>query len=437
MKKSEICAALRQHSKTHLTPTKGERETVTAIYAAIQAALGADKTLQIGSYARLTSITPLHDLDVLYIIGIANEAVKHPEIALGDAEEQLRSNFVNPTKWRFEIAPQTHSVTITFFNGREEVLSIDIVPALISGRNEFGQDTYKVPEIIQRSHAARRLEYKRLAEAHQDVSWIPSDPRGYIEIARQINERNEDLRKSVKIVKAWHYACKGAFDSPLKSFHIEQAITRQFQSGNPDIFDAIFQFFFDLPALIKRPQFRDRADDDRFIDDYVTTIGFPEQRTLKEARDGFLIRLEDFAPTQSVDQLLSVYLRERKSLSETYLFDMGIKTFTEYPLSIVATVLERTGGFRKYILDEDGEIKIDRKIEFRVGKNVAQADYYKWKVKNDDASPQPRGEITDYRTLNDPERTSYSGSHYVECYAIQNNTCIARGRQDIRLRTNR
>lgn len=435
MKREDINAVLRLHSKERLTPTQGERDTVSAVYAGIQGVLGASNTLQIGSYPRFTAITPLHDLDVLYVLGTANASETHPAKLLQDVAARLRAGFKNPTNWTLKIAPQTHSIGILFLDGQDEVLSVDIVPALVAGKNEFQQDTYLVPEIARRGHAARRVEYQRLAKANQDVSWIRSDPRGYIEVAQRTNTQNRDFRKAVKLVKAWHYACKDAFDSPLKSFHIEQIITGYFQSGSPDIFDAVFQFFFDLPEFIRRPQIRDRADAARFIDEYVGGIGLPEQRTVREARDGFLIGLENFEPSQKVGRLLAANLRERKSASEAYLFDSGIKTLTEYPLSIVATVLERKGGFREYILDKLGVIAVDRKIQFRRANEVPVADLYKWKVKNDDASKQPRGEITDHQTLNDPESTAYNGAHYVECYAIGGRVCIGKARQDVKLRS--
>ena len=58
-------------------------------------------------------------------------------------------------------------------------------------------------------------------------------------------------------------------------------------------------------------------------------------------------------------------------------------------------------------------------------------DLYKWKVKNDDACIQPRGEISDHKTLRHPEYTQYKGKHFVECYAIRNGICIATARQNV------
>jgi hypothetical protein len=84
-------------------------------------------------------------------------------------------------------------------------------------------------------------------------------------------------------------------------------------------------------------------------------------------------------------------------------------------------------------MDQSGLIAVDRRIRFSVTHGVA-SDYYKWKVKNDDSSPQPRGEISDHSTASDPEHTQYKGSHFVECFAVRDGTCIARAKQNVVLK---
>jgi len=379
-------------------------------------------------------VSPLHDLDVLYILGAWNPASHSPATALQAASNQLKASFRNPTPWRVKVTPQTHSVSLTFSDERgKEILSVDIVPAFISGVNEFREHTYVVPEIAQRGHAARARQYQRIQEQHIEMKWIKSDPRGYISVSHRVNNLNADFRKSVKIAKGWHYSCKKLFDSKLKSFHIEQIITSYFvEDGNSDIFDAVFRFFVELPDWIRRPQIRDRADENRFIDQYLEDLGIPERRAIIEARDGFLIKLENFESNPDVGNLLKAEQRERRSASEQYLFDQNIPVLEEHAISIEALALQG-GGWRQSLLDKLGLIKRDRQIRFRVRPVTFQVDLFKWKVKNDDASKQPRGEITDNRTRSDPEHTVYDGNHYVECYAIRKNICIAKARQLVTL----
>lgn len=435
MRKFEINAALRDLAKNHLSPTEAERAFVSRVYRSVQGLLGEKNCLQIGSYPRFTSITPLHDLDVLYILCFQGQDTSNASRALEILHQLLHQGYQNPTRYTFEISRQTHSVTIAFKEIGEEVFAVDIVPAYISGTNEFGEDTYLVPEIFSKSHRAKMRRYEELAERHQQMTWINSDPRGYIQVARKVNEANADFRKTVKIAKAWKQACCEADDTfKLKSFHLEQVITAYFRADESlEIFDATFRFFCEIPVLLSKPMIPDRADPSRKIDAYVADLTVVERQTVIQARDHFLIQLENLSGRSDVPGLLKPGFRKRMSIAESFLFDQRIPMLTEDDaiLRIEGFALVRD-GFRSCVLDARGLISADRRIRFSVARGVP-ADLNKWKVKNDDNSPQPRGEITDHHTARDPEVTKYSGKHYVECYAIRNGVCIARARQNVEL----
>lgn len=436
MKKAEINAALRRLAQDRLSPTKAERDLVAKVYASIQDVLGEKNCLQIGSYPRYTAVTPLHDLDVLYVLGIQGEDTSNATRALEELQQVLQRNYRNPTGCSVEISRQTHSITISLKEAGEEVFAVDIVPAFISGRNEFGSDTYHVPEIFAKSHRAKIRRYEELAALRQPMTWINSDPRGYIQVARDMNEANSDFRKSAKVVKAWKQACCKANDHfKLKSFHLEQVITGYFRVNRSlEIFDAIFRFFHDIPALLSHPRIPDRADPSRMIDAYVADLTSLERQTVIQARDYFLIQLENLANAGDALKLLEPGFRKRASTEERYLFDEGIPALTEDAiLRIQGLALVSAGFSRDSVLDTRGLISFNRSISFSVTQHVA-ADLYKWKVKNDDGSPQPRGEITNHQTANDPEKTAFPGVHFVECYAIRGGVCIARARQNVEIR---
>lgn len=434
MRRNEINALLRRYAEERLTPSEAERHFVSRVYGSVCDVLGAPNCLQIGSYPRFTAITPLHDLDVLYVLGDWNPATHDPSAALAELEGRLRANYVNPTEYTLRIARQTHSITLRFLQGDREIFGVDIVPAYISGINDFADDMYVVPEIAAKSHRERATIIDEVARGVREMNWISSDPRGYIAAASGLNRVNEDFRKAVKIAKGWRSACKRADNGfALKSFHLEQAITRSFHAKvGLDIFGAVFRFFVELPDLVRFPQIPDRADRSRFIDQYVEGLNHADRQKIIRARDAFLIKLEELQNTQAaVADLLAGGERKRASQVEAYLFDSGIPMLTEVEFGITATALERDGGFRRMILDRLGFIGTDRQIEFRLGADAPHADLFKWKVKNDDASDQPRGEINDHRTFNDPENTKYKGNHFVECFAIRDGVCIGRSRQNV------
>jgi len=438
MKKNEFNELFRRYTKEKLTPTVAERELVSKIYNAVQDVLSERSCLQIGSYPRFTAISPPHDLDILYIIDAWPGKAPNPNHILLSLKESLNKAFRNPTSYAIAISAQTHSITIAFTQGKDEKFSVDIVPAYIVGKNEFSQDTYMVPEILIKNHIARRMLYEEISSSPREMNWLKSDPRGYIEIAKQIDQANNDFRKTVKFIKAWKAAFKKQNEKfKLKSFHVEMVISKYFlEHAQLDFYDAVFEFFYSIPQIIVKSQFSDRGEPGRKIDEYIDKLTEDEKEMIIQARDNFLIKLENFTENNGVEQLFKVEFYERKSSVEKYLFDYKIPVLVEkeIKLGINGNVLQRTGGFREKLLDTLGLIEIDRKIQFRLANQVPGIDLYKWKVKNDDSSIQPRGEITDHTTLHDPEHTKYKGRHYVECYAIKNGVCVAKARQNVELK---
>lgn len=306
MKRDELNACLRSYVKDHLSPTASERALVFAAYQAVCAMLGESACLPIGSYARFTANRPVHDLDVLYVLGDWGGSVPNPTNALAELKARIIQSFVNPTSFAISISVQTHSVTISFLRGDEEVFAVDIVPAYRRGHNGFGEEMYMVPEILTRGHRMRRQLYEEISRTHRVMNWIASDPRGYIHVARDVNGRNADFRKSVKFPKAWKAAWRREDPNfKLKSFHIEQVITRYYQANTEiTIFDAISRFFQELPHTVEQAQIPDRANPAVNIDEYVNELTTPERDSILRARDVFLRKLQGLTSGSEVGTLL-------------------------------------------------------------------------------------------------------------------------------------
>lgn len=441
MKKNRFNSKFREYVIKNITPTGYDRNLITIIYDSFKSLLNHN-CVQVGSYSRFTAIRPLHDLDILYILGNWDDQNHNPIEILEALYSKINDEYKNPTNYKLEISLQTHSITIAFKDNTSEVFSVDVVPAYIFSNNEFNEDVYKVPEILSEKRGKSRIEYyQRLLEEQKEMAWIISDPRGYIEVAKRINQSNNDFRKAVKFIKAWKNSCKTKDDDfKLKSFHIEQIVTIHFQENfRLEIFDGIFKFFVDLPERIKSAVIKDRVNNDKYIDDYVNDLTIWQKEKIVKARDCFLIKLEDLSQDDSIDSLLDACFYKRASGSEQFLFDFNIPTFLDdsYSFEIMGEVQERVGGFRRFILDKIGLIPVDRKIKFRIKGSPPNVDLFKWKVKNDNSSKEPRGEITDHLTRNDPENSKYKGNHFVECYAILNNTCVAKTRQNVKLERGR
>lgn len=438
MKKDEINALLRNYVKKELTPNKTEREFVTNIYQSFNLLLGINNCIRIGSFPRFTAIRPLHDLDILYILGEWDEQNHSPQKQLKELLNLIKSDYENITNYTIETLLQTHSVTVIFKDSNyEEIFLVDIVPAYIFSKNEFQQDTYKVPEILKQKRRNRKDFYQNLLELHNEMNWIATDPRGYIEVSNNINKSNNDFRKAVKFLKSWKNSCKEKYNNfKFKSFHIEQVIVAQFKENKYlDIYDSIFKFFIEIPEIIQSPKINDRANSQFFIDEYLNNLTEEQKQKIIEARDCFLKKLEEYSENDSIETLVKGCFYKRASNTEQFLFDFKIPVLTDeqYNFNIDGYVKKKDGFRNGWISKLLWKIELGRYIKFEVVGNKPSVDYFKWKVKNDNNSPQPRGEITDHRTYNESEQTKYKGNHYVECFAISNNICVAKARQNVNL----
>lgn len=437
MKKDKFNSLFREYAKT-LSPTKDEKDLVVSIYGSINDLLWVNNCIQIGSYPRRTSITPIHDLDILYFLWAWSEDSHNPLTALQYLYGKIKSDYQNPTKYDVKVSPQTHSITLSFQEDNKEILWVDIVPAYTYGTNEFWDDTYKVPEIVNELQRTRFKKYETLKSEHKDMEWILSDPRWYIRIAADLNEETKDFRKATKMVKGWkNNLCSIDGNLKFKSFHLEQIITHFFQdNSNLEIFDAIFNFFIELPTIIDSPnQIADRANPDKFIDDYIEKFTQTQKERIIRARNWFLIKLENLTESDSIKDLFDVNFHKRNGHDEQFLFDFNIPVFIDDSLSFqIDGLLKRKDWFREYTYRiSQWKWKVDNKnsIKFIIPNNNTGGSTYLWKVKNDNNCGQPRWEITKGNTRNSPESTAYWGRHYVECYSILNEKCIAKSFQEV------
>ena len=369
-----------------------------------------------------------------------------PSAVLLWLEIETNRNYRNPTPYEIRISAQTHSVTVAYFLKGEEIFSVDIVPGYAFSENEFGDDVYMVPEILGKKHGKDRTEhYQRIAMERRVAQWILSDPLGYIRIASRVDliTRGE-FRKTTKIIKKWKNNLAEADSSlKLKSFHLEQFITGYFQRETSlEIFDAIFKFFVELPEMLNNPnQIEDRANKGKFIDDYLAELSDCQKAKISSARDGFLVKLEDFNEKSSVDGLLEIWFYSRKP-HEQFLFDFKKKMLTDDNFTFRADgFVEPLSGYRHGWIMETPHLRKglthwpgqERSIRFSVRSDNTQATEYLWKVRNSDDCIQPRGEITRNQTANNPEKTAYPGDHYVECYAIRGDECVARSKVNVKI----
>jgi hypothetical protein len=143
-----------------------------------------------GSYSRNTAIRPLHDIDLLTVLGEAHGTpAEAPDAVLKRVRQALKEAWPNKD---FPILQQ-HSVHLGFTGSGIE---FDVVPAF----EQVGQSAYFIPQ-------------------RETGRWIRTNPRKHQERSTEANERaGKKLKPLLKAVKHWQ---RQQSSSPLGSFHLE------------------------------------------------------------------------------------------------------------------------------------------------------------------------------------------------------------------------
>lgn len=418
MLRSRLNSALSNMAKS-LSPNTKEKDWIHRVYSAIDETLAGYDCMQIGSYPRYTSISPIHDLDIL--CSIENwSGPRNPKKELTALRLVLNSN-KNLFKKLPEISSiqlQKHSVCIEFKNS--EYPSIDLIPCFSSEIfNEFGNHLYYVPE-TSRMQKCDRSKYT--GNLKEKSSWILSDPKGYINLAKQANGNNECFRKTTKLLKYWKKSLYENSNIKLKSFHLEQ-LALEVANNSTDMIETTIESFRRVSTSIKNPnQIPDRAQQDRFIDDYVAELRAIEIERIDVSIKNCLAALEKMHGGGTIKEVFS---DNNKEISKE-------EQFITYDYGFIPCIDEKDNAAEilcNHYENRTMRSKVDdEKLYFKLENSQRKGLEYYWKVSNSHnlSKDKWRGEITKGRTYNYPETKAYSGVHQVECYAINNNgECIS------------
>ena len=305
--------------RSHCSPTPEERDLAKKEYERLRVMLPGSM-FQTGSYARFTAITPLNDLDVIWVMPaearrMLERSLLTMDAAISDAATTLREEYRRAGR-SVKITPQSHSIMIEFLD-LDGDFSIDIVPAHeLTEKNEFGQSLYRIPEVGLMNRRQRQSFYES-HDASIPMNWIKTDPRGYAEQACRTNELCGSFRKATKLLKKWKVAWKGKSnfretEFTLKSFHIEIAIQHLVRT-DPGLstLSATERFLANIDAYLAKPQFKDRAqtagEPTRYIDQYVSDLDDEQRRMIRiAARSGVILirRLREDKDEHQVEQWL-------------------------------------------------------------------------------------------------------------------------------------
>ena len=245
------------------------------------------------------------------------------------------------------------------------------------------------------------------------------------------------------MVKKWSENCS----AKIKSYLIENAVI--------NFFNIYTDYDLEYPVLVRNflEDFHGSTTDENLKSYLLTALNrakkacdFEDQNKLDDAvaewqkvfGDDFYITLEKGISDGIDDKIQKLYIVYPATKEEYLDKNYGIKTSLNptYSLKIDAEVQQN--GFRNALLSSfllrKLPLRKNKKLIFRITKNTVPGPFdIKWKVRNFGTEAKDandlRGEISDDQGLTEKkENTRYVGEHYVQCYVIKSNVCVAQDR---------
>ncbi len=358
--------------------------------------------LLIGSYGKHTHIRPARDIDVIFIMPPEkfaqyddNQSNKQSQL-LNDVRNILQEKYPDTTIRAFGKV-----VVLEFAETKHDV---ELLPAW---ENDDG--TFRIPN------------------SENDGSWEQWDPRQEMKRIQDSDAETGKTRSLVRMVKKWSENCT----AKIKSYEIENKVIAFFASGDfagkeyPEILKEFFAYF---SATVTDPDLRSHVD--TALNRATKACEFEKKEDgLGDAVDEWRkIFGDDFPAT------IQKALAAEEALPA--LADYSHRELPKWPIAeaakvhIDASVYDASGKKKLGGINSDGRnLRSGFQLRYQARTAASGPLDYHWQVVNTGpaaiAAGGLRGNIFQGKEIR-WESTKYPGKHWIECFLVQNDLCIAR-----------
>ncbi len=378
-----------------------------------------DETFLSGSYAKHTSIRPKlndgkRDVDIAVVTKYTDK--DNPNLVIDELTTVMRE------KDAYKNARvQSHSVGIELSG-----IDVDVVPLIKDGDGHFYVGTY-------------------------NGGWNLTDPKGHIAWSSKVNNINNGKYKPIiKIIKWWRRMhCPEGTKYP-KGITLEKIIADCICASDECIEECLvatmknivdtYQNGIDLGML---PSVLDPCISDNnllakyTISDFSSFINKLSSHILLLEKDGQTneswrtILGENFPAASTNKNISRLNYRDTEDFIED-LFPVNLSYRVELDCEV------SQNGFRTFWLRGNNDLLLrhNKKLDFSITDcNVPKPYSIYWKVRNVGEVAESRdcirGQIIRTDQTHQKEHTDFCGPHYVECYIIKNDICVARAKIDV------
>ncbi|PMC35743.1 nucleotidyltransferase [Bacillus sp. UMB0899] len=399
----------------------------------------------VGSLGRVTAIKTFSDIDMLFVL--PKELKKKYSDYIGNGQSKLLQDVKKEIKKRY---PKT----IVRGDGQVVVVSFKSI-----------NKTVEVCPCFERTDGA--FDYP---DSNHGGSWKKTDPMPEIDESKKtIDETNSNFKNICNLIRSW----KNNYGFKFGGLLIDTLVYDFFKENegyNDVTYDSYLSLLQDVFYFLKT-----RKKDQK----YWYALGSNQKVYNKDGK--FITKAEDVYEkikdiTEESENLYDVFqdifgtafpvpeeIQESNTIEKSSLFSRNVRQTEEfiekkfdvdirYQLKIECLV--KQNGFRNMLLRKivrDGfPLKASKTLEFyiesnefdRLSKDEEEKLYYEvyWKVLNrgQEAIRRDciRGQIVrDKGTHKKTETTDFRGDHYVECYIVYKNVCVARDRIKVPIST--
>ena len=379
---------------------------------------GSTKLL-IGSYGKRTSIRPARDVDVIFIM--PSEKFAQYDDNRSNKQSQLLQDIKAILETKYPNTPIKAFGKIVKIEFSETKHDVELVPAW---ENDDGSFT--------------------IPDSENGGSWLNQRYREEIKAINDSDAATGRTRFLIRMMKKWSDNCSAS----LRSFDIEKKVLSFFNAADRSkdhTGKLVMNFFYYFhqttidsslqshlnTAYSRAKKACDFQTDDKIdnaIEEWIKIFGSDFPKTVKAVT------------VERADALIAELQKKYPALSEEFLDKTYGIPFAINPLyNVRVDVMINQDGWRSNIWMlsnfrlKGWRITKNAKLIFSIVENDVPYPYQvKWKVRNfgEEAKgiDKLRGEISDDAGQGKKtENTLYHGEHYVECYVIKDNECVATG----------
>lgn len=377
-------------------------------------------SLQIGSYGRKTAVNGVSDLDMIF--ELSDEDYK--KYNTSDSNGQLTllqdvKDAIQKTYSTSDIKVDRYVVAVNFTN-----YVVEVCPVFLQADTK-----YKFPD------------------SYNGGSWKKTNPRPEIaEINDFDKTTNQNLKNLSKMTRAWKNKCGVKIGGLLVD-----TLCYEFLQENEDHWKTNYSSY----DILVRDYFEFLKDYNKDRKEWYAPGS--NQKVYKKGSN-FISKAkkahENILDAISKKDNDTVYVIWRKVFGYPFPYPKAIKeasvNYTDqeefiedkYPIDIKYALTincrVKQNGFQIALLKEMYEkLRKNKKLEFFIQNTEVPEPYQVlWKIKNEGQIAKDknmlRGQIVkDNGSKIRNEDSSFEGAHFVECFIIKNNVCVARDRIDV------